>query len=176
MRTLYIPPSVAPDTTGPVYLHKVSLVKYWDRISPANRATNFGWWNPAGKVLEMNDFYDKVVVLTFFGTWSGPSISQLNVLDSVAPDTNVLVMAVAMKEGARGGEAVIRLDSFSRARELPYEVLVGSPDFGDTYGGIDVVPTTFVIDRRRKITATFEGFATKSTLLDAIGKAESEEE
>ncbi|HET6399872.1 MAG TPA: TlpA disulfide reductase family protein [Candidatus Kapabacteria bacterium] len=177
MRTLYLPPNVAPDTVGPDYLHTVSQIKYWDRITAADRATNFGWWDSAGKVHEMNEFYNKIVVLNFFGTWSPSSIQQLEVLDSIdGRDTNVLFLAVAMKEAVRGGKAVIRLDSFARARGVPYEVLVGSPDFGDTYGGIDVVPTSFVIDLRRKIAATFEGFATKEKLLDAIAKAESQEE
>ncbi|MFI5201309.1 MAG: TlpA family protein disulfide reductase [Candidatus Kapaibacterium sp.] len=177
MRTLFIPPNVAPDTVGPEYLHAVSQIKYWDRITAADRATNFGWWDSIGKVHEMNEFYNKIVVLNFFGTWSPPSIQQLEVLDSMnGRDTNVLLLAVVMKEAVRGGKAVIRLDSFARARGVPYEVLVGSPDFGDTYGGIDVVPTTFVIDFRRRIAGTFEGFATKEKLLDVISKAESQEE
>ena len=175
MRTLFIPPNVAPDTLGPEYLHNVSQVKYWDRISPADRATNFAWWDAAGNVLEMNEFYDKIIVLNFFGTWSPPSIRQLDILDSVERDTNVLILAVAMKEKVRGGMAVRLLDSFARVHTIPYEILVGSPDFGDTYSGIDVVPTTFVIDLRRKISATFEGFAAEAKLLDAIAKAKSPE-
>lgn len=175
MRTLFIPPNVAPDTLGPEYIHNVSQIKYWDRITAADRATNFGWWDSTGKVHEMNEFYDKIVVLNFFGTWSAPSVEQLDVLDSVERDTNVIVLAVAMKEKVRGGFAVRLLDSFARAHNIPYEIFVGSPDFGSTYSGIDVVPTTFVIDLRRKIAATFEGFATEAKLLDAIAKAKSPE-
>jgi thiol-disulfide isomerase/thioredoxin len=173
MRTLYIPPNVQPDTIGPEYLHHVSQIKYWDRISAANRATNFAWWDANGVVHEMNEFYDKIIVLNFFGTWSAPSLSQMNILDSLEQDTNVLVLAVAMKERVRGGMAVQLLDSFARAHRIPYELLTGSSDFSYTYGGIDVVPTTFVIDVRRKITATFEGFATKTKLLDAIASAKA---
>lgn len=175
MRTLFIPPNVAPDTLGPEYIHNVSQIKYWDRITAADRATNFGWWDPTGKVHEMNEFYDKIVVLNFFGTWSASSVEQLDVLDTVEQDTNVLVLAVAMKERVRGGMAVRLLDSFARAHKVPYEVLVGSPDFGNTYSGIDVVPTTFVIDLRRKISATFEGLTMQAKLLDAIAKAKSSE-
>ena len=176
MRTLFIPPDVKPDTIGPNYLHNVSQIKYWDRISPANRATNFAWWDSTGTVHEMNSYYDKVVVLTFFSTWSMPSIDQLNMLDSIgARDTNLLVLATAMKEGVRGGAAVLRLDSFARAHHLPYEVLVGSPDFGFTYSGIDRVPTTFIIDRRRRIENTFEGFVAEPKLQAAIRSAEAAE-
>ncbi len=174
LRTLYVPPNVKPDTVGPNYLHNVSQVKYWDRISPANRATNFAWWDSSGTVREMADYYNKVIVISFFGTWSPPSDNQLLFLDSIyTQDTNAFVIAVAMREGVRGGKAVQKLDSFARARNIPYEVLVGSPDFGFTYGGIDVVPTTFVIDQEHRITATFEGFVTEDKLRAAITKAEA---
>lgn len=176
MRTLFIPPNVRPDTLGPNFLHNVSQIKYWDRISPADRATNFAWWDSTGTVREMNSYYDKVVVLTFFSTWSLPSIDQLTMLDSISrSDTNLLVLATAMKEGVRGGAAVVRLDSFVQAHHLPYEVLVGSPDFGFTYSGIDRVPTTFVIDRNRRIENTFEGFVAKAKLEASIRSAEAAE-
>ncbi len=176
MRTLYIPANVKPDTIGPNYLRTVSQIKYWDRISPADRATNFAWWNQTGAVREMNDYYNKVVVLTFFSTSFLPSVDQLDILDSLdAEDTNALIIAVAMKEVVRGGQAVLRIDSFVQSHDLPFEVLVGTPDFGFTYGGIDRVPTTFVIDRTRRISATFEGFVTEEKLHAATVSAESAE-
>jgi peroxiredoxin len=172
LKTVFIPPNVKLDTTGPHYLYNVSEIKYWDRITSADRATNFAWMDSTGKVHEMYEFYDKVVVLSFFGTWSPPSIGQLDIIDSARADTNVLCIAVAMKEGVTGGKAVTRIDSFARARGIPIPLLVGSSDFGFTYGGIDVVPTTFVITRRHKIAATFEGFVTEAKLLEAISDAE----
>ncbi len=172
LKTVFIPANVVLDTTGPHYLHNVSEIKYWDRITSADRATNFAWMDSSGKVHEMYEFYDKVVVLSFFGTWSPPATSELDILDNARADTNVLFLGVAMKEGVMGGKAVIRIDSFAHARGIPIQLLVGSSDFGFTYGGIDAVPTTFVITRRHKIAATFEGFVTEAKLLEAISEAE----
>ncbi len=172
-KNVFVPPTVLVDSTGPHYLHNVSEIKYWDRIISANHATNFAWMDSTGKVHEMNEFYDKIVVLSFFGTWSPPSIHELDVLDSAyAVDTNVLYIGVSMKEGVQMGKAVRRIDSFARARSIPFQLLIGSPDFGFTYSGIDVVPTTFVISLKRKITATFEGFVSEAKLLEAISAAE----
>jgi hypothetical protein len=155
IKTGFLPPNVMPDTIGPNYLHNVSQIKYWDRISSADHATNFAWWDSTGNVHEMYQFYDKVVVLNFFGTWSPSAIQQLAIIDSARAigDTNVLTIGVAMREGVTGGKAVIRLDSIIRLLGIKYEVLIGSRDFGFTYSGIDVVPTTFVITRKRKIEA-----------------------
>jgi hypothetical protein len=172
--TGFLPPNVPRDTIGPNYLHNVSQIKYWDRISSADHATNFAWWDSTGKVHEMYEFYDKVVVLNFFGTWSPPALQQLAIIDSARAtgDTNVLNIGIAMREGVTGGKAVIRLDSIARALGIKYQILIGSRDFGFTYSGIDVVPTTFVITRKRKLAATFEGLVTKLTLLDSISAAE----
>jgi hypothetical protein len=174
LKTGFLPADVLPDTIGPNYLHNVSQIKYWDRISAADHATNFAWWDSTGKVHEMYQFYDKVVVLNFFGTWSPAAIQQLAIIDSARAigDTNVLTIGIAMREGVTGGRAVIRIDSIIRARGMNYEVLIGSRDFGFTYSGIDVVPTTFVITRKRKIAATFEGVVTEAKLLEAISEAE----
>ena len=176
MKTIYVPPAVTVDTIGPNYLHNVSQIKYWDRITSANRATNFGWWDSTGRVVEMNEFYDKVIVLYFFGTWSSPSLDQLIQIDSArraSNDSNALYIGVTMREGVTGGKAVILADSFARVHHLDYPLLIGSRDFGFTYGGIDVVPTTFIITRKRKIAATFEGVVSAPKLLDAIAKAEA---
>jgi hypothetical protein len=169
----FVPPTIVLDTTGPHYLHNVSEIKYWDRISSANHATNFAWMDSTGKVHEMYEYYDKIVVLTFFSTWSPPSINELAALDSARiTDTNALYIGVSMKEGVINGKAVVRIDSFARVRGIPIQLLIGSPDFGFTYSGIDVVPTTFIITLKRKISTTFEGYVPEATILGAISEAE----
>ncbi len=173
VKNVFVPPMVVLDTTGPHHLHNVSEIKYWDRISTANHATNFAWSDSNGKVHEMYEFYDKIVVLSFFSTWSPPSVSELDAIDSArSADTNVLYLGVAMKEGVQSGKAVLLIDSFAQAHGIPIQLLIGSPDFGFTYSGIDVVPTTFVITLKRKISQTFEGFVSEAKLLDAISEAE----
>ncbi|HEY3874522.1 MAG TPA: hypothetical protein VGM92_03520 [Candidatus Kapabacteria bacterium] len=173
IRTAFIPKTIVVDSTGPHFLHHSSEIKYWDRISTADRATNFAWMDDTGKVHEMNEYYDKIVVLSFFSPNSIPSLNQLRAIDSARAlgDTNVLWIGVGMKVG-QNGKGVMLLDSFARMHKINYELLVGSPDFGFTYGGIDVVPTTFVVTLRRKVSATFEGFVNAQNLLSAISDAE----
>lgn len=174
LKQIFLPPSATIDTNIPKYQHNVSQIKSWDRMSQANRATNFAWWDSAGTVHEMFDFYDKVVVLTFFGTWSPPALAQLSAIDTFlkTADTNVMIIGTSLREGVTGGKAVIHIDTFARAHHIDYELLIGSRDFAFTYGGVDAVPTTFVISRKRRIAATLEGYASSRMLLDAIRKAE----
>ncbi|MDP4200744.1 MAG: TlpA disulfide reductase family protein [Bacteroidota bacterium] len=174
MKTLFVPPVVAVDSNVPKYLHNVSQIKFWDRMSPANRATSFAWWDSTGQVHEMNEYYNKVVVLAFFGTWSSTSMAQLASIDTMlaAHDTNVLLIGVSMRERVLDGKAVILIDSFARARGIPYQILIGSRDFAFTYGGVDAVPTTFIISRKRKIAATLEGYTPAAILRREITNAE----
>jgi hypothetical protein len=175
LKDIFIPPPVTLDSNTPYYLHNVSQIKFWDRMSQANRATDFAWWDSTGKVHQMFDYYDKVVVLTFFGTWSASSTAQLAAIDTVlrSGDTNFLVLAASLKEGVFNGKAVLHVDTFVRAHDIQYQVLIGSRDFAFTYGGVDAVPTTFVITRKRRISATLDGYASSAMLIDAIKKAEA---
>lgn len=176
LKNPYIPEKAA-DSTGPQYRHNVSQVKYWDRISTVEQATGFAWWDSTGATHELGEYWNKVVVLNFFGTWSPPCLSQLEVIRKLRADmndTSVVYIGVTQREAVSAGRAVIYIDSFAQARSIPYQLLIGTRDFGFTYGGIDVVPTTFVINSRRKITATFEGEVPASALKAAIAKAKGQ--
>ena len=41
-------------------------------------------------------------------------------------------------------------------------VFVGDRDFQESFGGVDVLPTTFIVDRTGKITARHRGLMDKS--------------
>jgi thiol-disulfide isomerase/thioredoxin len=176
LKNPYIPDK-STDSTGPQYRHNVSQVKYWDRISTVDQATGFAWWDSMGATHELGEYWNKVVVLNFFGTWSPPCLAQLEVIRKLRmelADTSVVFIGVTQREAVSAGKAVLYIDSFAQAKSIPYQLLIGTRDFGFTYGGIDVVPTTFVINSRRKITATFEGEVPATALSAAIAKAKGQ--
>lgn len=170
-------PEKSIDSTGPKYLQNVSQIQYWDRISTADQATGFAWWDSTGATHELSEYWNKVVVLNFFGSWSAPCASQiaeLQKLRSQQHDSNVVYIGVTQREALAAGKAVAYIDSLAHARAIDYQLLIGTRDFGFTYGGIDVVPTTFVINSRRKIVSTFEGEVPASALAAAIAKAKGQ--
>ena len=169
------PESINADTGGPYYRHNVSQIKFWDRITSAYNATNFAWWDSLGKVHEMNEYYNKIIVLNFFGTWSQASMDQLAEITKLraTPDTNVIFIGITQKEKVLAGKAVIAIDSFVQEHPIPYQVIIGSRDFAFGYGGIDVVPTTFVITKKRHVSDQIEGFITAEGLRAAIAKAKT---
>ncbi len=138
-------------------------------------ATNFAWYDSLGKIHEMTrDYEGKVIVLTFFSTWSDLAVQQfpdLIKLHHELVDSNVIFMASSMKEGVQGSKLVMMLDTFVRAHNIDFQVLAGSLDFSWTYGGVSRVPTTFIVSHRGHVTATLEGKQTIAELKKEIWRA-----
>ena len=53
-------------------------------------------------------------------------------------------------------------------RKINYRVVLGDDKTGDQYGGLEALPTTFVIDRSGRIASVHVGLASKKDFEDAI--------
>jgi peroxiredoxin len=100
------------------------------------------------------DLRGKVVVLDFWATWCPPCKQEI-------PD----FISLQTQYGPRGVQIVgIGLDepeklaAFARQTGMNYPVLLGTQDVAMRYGGIEGIPTTFVIDKNGKIVNRFEGY------------------
>jgi cytochrome c biogenesis protein CcmG/thiol:disulfide interchange protein DsbE len=107
-----------------------------------------------GKPVSLADFRGKVVVLNFWATWCPPCRREI-------PD----FIDLQREYGSRGVQIVgIALDepekvqAFARQNGMNYPVLLGSDEISMKYGGIEGIPTTFIIDKDGKIVNRFEGF------------------
>ena len=49
-----------------------------------------------------------------------------------------------------------------------YRVVMGNDNIAETYGGVDALPTTFLIDRSGKIAAVHVGLASKKDFEDGV--------
>lgn len=118
----------------------------------------------SGKNVSLADFKGKVVVLDFWATWCPPCRKEI-------PD----FISIQNEYGARGVQVVgIALDelpkvqAFARSNGMNYPVLMGNDAITAQYGGIEGIPTTFIIDRKGKIVERFEGFRPRETFVAAI--------
>ncbi len=119
-----------------------------------------------GREVPLSDFRGKVVVLDFWATWCPPCKREI-------PD----FIDLQRKYGPQGLQIVgIALDEpekvadFVRQNGMDYPVLMGSDEVAARYGGIEGIPTTFLIDRDGKIVNRFEGFRPKSVFEEEIRK------
>jgi len=107
-----------------------------------------------GKMISMQDFQGKIIVLNFWATWSGPSFRAIQELEKghqEFSDKNVQVIGIAVLSK----EEMIP----QRIKEtgVTYPILLGTKSLIAKYGNFSSIPNTFVIDRQGKIQAEIPG-------------------
>ncbi len=133
------------------------------RLKPAverRSAPDFALKDENGKTVHLSDYRGKVVLLNFWATWCDPcriEIPWFVDFERRMKGQGFAVVGVSMDED--GWKAV---KPFLSELSVNYRVLLGDDSVSQMYGGIDSLPTTFIIDRDGKIAATHIGLVSKS--------------
>jgi peroxiredoxin len=119
------------------------------------RAPDFELADGDGGVFRLSDYRGKVIALNFWATWCGPcktEIPWLNELERKYSHRGFAVVAISMDP--QGWPVVT---PFLANLNVNYRVLIGDHKISSRYGGVDVLPTTFLIDRHGGIAAVHVG-------------------
>ena len=126
------------------------------------KAPNFSLQTQNGKVIELSKLTGKVVLVKFWATWCPPCRAEI-------PD----FIEVYNTYKTKGFEIVgIALDEDGWSKVAPYiekakmnyPVVLGTAKVVQQYGGIEAIPTTFIVDRKGYIVASQVGLLSKELL------------
>jgi peroxiredoxin len=129
-------------------------------------APDFALKDLNGNTAKLSDYRGKVVLLNFWATWCGPckiEIPWFIEFEQTYKDRGFAVLGVAMDD--EGWEAV---KPYLSSRKINYRVVLGNDRVAQEYGGVDSLPTTFVIDRDGRIASTHVGLVSRRAYEDEI--------
>ena len=121
-----------------------------------------------GKPVTLSSFKGKVIILNFWATWCPPCRMELPdfvQLYAAYKDKGLVIVGVGLDEG--GAEVI---NKFMQKQPLNYPVLAGNKDVTKAYGGIQGIPTTFIIDKDGNIKNKIVGARTKEFFEKEIKK------
>ncbi len=119
-----------------------------DTIKDRKAAPDFSLTDATGAKMKLSDLRGKVVLLNFWATWCGPCVIEIPWFESFEQQyksKGFEVVGVSMDED--GWPAV---KPFIAEHKMNYRVLLGDDTVSQLYGGLDSLPTTFIIDRDGK--------------------------
>jgi peroxiredoxin len=129
-------------------------------------APEFALKDADGKIVRLEEYKGRVVLLDFFATWCGPckiEIPWFMEMERKNKDRGFSVLGISMDD--EGWEVV---KPFLAELGVNYRVVIGNDSTAQLYGGVDALPTTFLIDRNGKIAAVHIGLASRKAFEDGI--------
>jgi thiol-disulfide isomerase/thioredoxin len=122
-----------------------------------------------GSNLKLSSLRGKAVLLNFWATWCGPCKIEMPwfvELQKQYGSEGFQIIGVAMDDASTEDIA-----SFTKQIGVNYPILLGKEAVGLSYGGVNVLPTTFFLDRNGKVIAREFGLQSRSVFVDHIKNA-----
>lgn len=131
-------------------------------------APDFDLKDSMGRTVKLSEYRGKVVLLNFWATWCGPckiEIPWFVEFEQKFKDKGFAVLGVSMDE--EGWDVV---KPYLAQANVNYRVLLGTDSVAQLYGGVDSLPTSFMIDKEGRIASIHVGLVSKGDYQNDINQ------
>lgn len=125
-----------------------------------------------GTQIDSHALRGSVVVLNFWATWCGPCRLEMPSLQSLHEDRardGVVVVGLATDVKSR-----TEIGDFLREHDISYPIGIATGAQRQAFGGIALLPTTFLIDKKGVIRHKVEGYFAAPALRVAVDRLVAE--
>jgi len=115
-----------------------------------------------GKIVSLEDFKGKVLVINFWATWCPPceeDMPKLNQLQKRYKNEGLVVIGIALDK-----DSLNLVEPFVREKRIGYPILRGNEQVLGTVEDFSGVPTTLIVDPKGDIKKKYDGSFDKDDL------------
>lgn len=108
-----------------------------------------------GDTIRLSDYKGKVIILDFWATWCPPckeEIPHFKKLFAEKHETGLMIIGIVVND------EVSEVKRFVSENAVNYPVAMGNPQVEKAYGGINAIPTTFIIGKDMTIRQKVVGY------------------
>ncbi len=123
------------------------------------------------EMLKLSDLKGKVVILDFWATWCPPcrkGIPDLIELKNEYGKKGLEIVGISIDEISRNTQDQVL--PFIKEFGINYPVVYGDFNITSAFGGINSIPTSYIIDKEGKVVSRYVGLYPKSTYVADIEK------
>ncbi|GJQ32202.1 MAG: hypothetical protein HBSAPP04_10410 [Ignavibacteriaceae bacterium] len=137
--------------------------------SKPGKAPDFALKNVKGGMdVKLSDYKGKVVILDFWATWCGPcrrGVPDLVELKNKYGE-NLEIIGISVDQEDTKAE----IAPFMAEYKINYPVVYADQSVVNAYGGIEAIPTSFIVDKEGNIVDSHVGLVDKSVYEEAINR------
>lgn len=135
-------------------------------LNTSAKAADFSLKTPDGKIVKLSDYKNKIVILDFWATWCPPCRKGIPDLIAIQKEykNDVVVIGISLDRDNTIADVVPFIKNYG----INYPVVYGNMDVVKAYGGIEAIPTSFILDQKGNIVDTHVGLVPKETYTSVI--------
>ena len=118
------------------------------------------------KVVDINKFRGKAVLINFWATWCGPCVQEIPSLISLQNEFGPQGLAIIGVSMDQNGEGPVQ--KLIEKTGINYPVVMGDDKISRDFGGIFGIPASFLVDQSGTVRKRFNGWTSHDAFVADI--------